>query len=180
MPARSKVETLPREIRSWLDRALAEKGFAQYDALSKALSAKGFTISKSAVHRYGEKLERRLAAVKASTEASRAIAEAIPDDADQRSQAVMSMLQTDIFNALVDLQEAEDVEPAAKLALMAKVGRTLAPMVGASIRLKKFAEDVSTRVQAAADKAMRLATKGGLSQATAEEIRREILGIAKA
>ena len=178
MPARSKVETLPREVRAWLDKALAENGFAKYELLSAQLKTKGYALSKSALHRHGEKLERRLAAVKASTEASRAMAEAMPDDAGDLNSAVMGMVQSDIFTALVDLQEAEDVPPATRLALMAKVGRTLAPMVGASIRLKKFSEDVRTRAQAAADKVAKMAQKGGLSKVTAESIRREILGIA--
>lgn len=175
---RSKVETLPREVRAWLDKALAENGFAKYELLAAQLTKKGHTISKSSLHRHGEKLEKRMAAVSASTSAARAIAESLPDDSGDLNSAVMSMVQSDIFSALVDLQEVTDLPPAEKLVLMSKVGRTLAPMVGASIRLKKFAEDVRTRAQAAADKAAKLAIKGGLSKATAEDIRREILGIA--
>jgi hypothetical protein len=185
MPSRSKVETLPREVRAWLDKALADNGFAKYELLAAQIKAKGYALSKSSLHRHGEKLEKRLAAVRASTEAARLIADALPDEADHRSAAVMSMVQTDIFEALVDLQDAsandaERMEPAERLKLMAKVGRTLAPMVGASIRLKKFSEDVTERARAAADKAAKLAQKGGLSKATVEDIRREILGIAKA
>lgn len=178
MPARSKVETLPREVRAWLDKALAENGFAKYELLAAELKKKGHALSKSSLHRHGEKLEKRLAAVKASTEASRTMAEAMPDDAGNLNSAVMGMVQSDIFNALVDLQEAADLEPAERLVLMSKIGRTLAPMVGASIRLKKFSEDVRARAEAAADKAARLAQKGGLSKATVNDIRREILGIA--
>ncbi len=177
MPARSKIEGLPAEVRAWLDKALADNGFSKYELLSELLKEKGFEISKSALHRHGTKVERRLAAVRASTAAAREIASAVPDEADDRSNAVMSMIQTDLFNVLVDLQDAEEMDPAEKAILLAKLGRTIAPMVGASLRLKKFTEDIHARTQDAAEKVAKLARKGGLAPETVATIRRDILGI---
>jgi hypothetical protein len=54
MPPRSKVHALPVEVKAWLDRALAENNFSEYEALSAELAARGHAISKSALNRYGQ------------------------------------------------------------------------------------------------------------------------------
>ena len=178
MPKRSKVSTLPPDVRAWLDKALAEGNFSGYEQLEKLLADKGFTIGKSSLHRYGQQLESRLAAVRASTEAARAIAEAAPDDADLRSAAVMSLVQTDTFNVMVALQEADaEEDPAGRLKLLAKAAEAIAKLSRASVNQKKWEAEVKTRIAAAADAAAKIAKKGGLSVASVDEIRRSILGI---
>src|SRR3990172_11487214 len=94
MGKRSKITQLPREVKAWLDQALIEGNFAGYQALEADLKSRGYDIGKSSIHRYGTHLERKLSAIKASTEAARQIAAAAPDDADQRSAAVISLIQT--------------------------------------------------------------------------------------
>lgn len=178
MAKRSKISALPAEVRAWLDKALAEGNFSGYEQLEKLLTDKGFTIGKSSIHRYGQKLEQKLAAVKASTEAARAIAAAAPDDADLRSAAAMSLVQTEIFNVMVALQEAGDeADPAERLRLMARAAKPLAELSRASVNQKKWEAEVTARVQAAADAAAKIAKKGGLSASSVDEIRKRILGI---
>jgi hypothetical protein len=58
MPKRTKVKQLPKAVKAWLDRALADNGFSQYESLAAALGKKGFAISKSSLHRYGRQFER--------------------------------------------------------------------------------------------------------------------------
>lgn len=178
MAKRSKISTLPAAVRTWLDKALAEGNFSGYEQLEALLTAKGFAIGKSSIHRYGQKLESKLAAVRASTEAARAIAEAAPDDADLRSAAAMSLVQTEIFNVMVALQEANDANPEERLKLMAKAAKPLAELSRASVNQKKWEAEVKGKVKAAADAAERIAKKGGLSAASVDEIRKSILGIA--
>ncbi len=179
MARRSKISTLPAEVRTWLDRALAAGNFSGYEQLETLLADKGFTIGKSSIHRYGQRLEQKLAAVKASTEAARAIAEAAPDDADLRSAAAMSLVQTEIFNVMVALQEAGDeADPAERLKLMARAAKPLAELSRASVNQKKWETEVNTRIKAAADAAEKIARKGGLSASSVDAIRKSILGIA--
>ena len=177
MPRRSKVGTLPADLRAFVDAVLANNQFGGYDALAAALEEKGFAISKSALHRYGSRLEKRLQAIKDSTEAARAIAEHAADDADDRSAAVMSMVQSDIFNILVDLQDAED-DPVDKLKLRSRAAKSIAELSRASVNQKKWMVQVRQRAEAAASKAESLARKGGLSETAAAQIRAAILGIA--
>lgn len=178
MAKRSKVETLPTAVKSWLDKALVEGNFSGYEALEKALSDRGHTIGKSSLNRYGQKLEAKLSAVRASTEAARAIAEAAPDDADLRSAAVMSLVQTDLFNVMVALQDAGSANPEERLKLLAKAAEPIAKLSRAAVNQKKWEAEVRDKVKAAADAAERIARKGGLSEASAAEIRKRILGIA--
>jgi len=178
MAKRSKISTLPAEVRAWLDKALAEGNFSGYEQLEKLLTDKGFTIGKSSIHRYGQQLEQKLAAVKASTEAARAIAESAPDDADLRSAAVMSLVQTDLFNTMIALQEAQLADPVDRIKLLAKAAEPIAKLSRAAVNQKKWESEVKAKIEAAADAAERIARKGGLSAASVDEIRRSILGIA--
>lgn len=178
MGQRSKVQQMPDDVRRQLDKALLERGFSGYDALETWLHGIGISVSKSAIHRYGQKLERRLSAIKASTEAAKLIADAAPDDADQRSGAVISMVQTEIFEILVALDEAAAADPMKKAKLLSTLAKNIATLTRASVHQKRHEIEIRGKAQAAADKVGRLAKKGGMSAATVDEIKRAVLGIA--
>ncbi len=179
MGKRSKVSQLPDEVRRKLDAELVKRGFSGYDALETWLHKLGIEISKSSIHRYGKNLERKLSAIKASTEAARLIAAEAPDDAGMREGAVMSMLSTEIFEMLVGLQEAEDEEdPVQRAKVLSSLAKNIAALTRASVHQKRHELEIRAKTQAAADKVARLAKKGGLSGNTVETIKREILGIA--
>lgn len=178
MGPRSKISGLPMAVKAWLENALVEGNFSGYEMLEAELKQLGFAIGKSAIHRHGQNMERRLAAVRASTDAARMIAEAAPDDADQRSAAVISLVQTDIFNVLISLQEVEDAEPAERLKVMGNAARAIADLSRASVRQKKWQAEVRDKASAAADAVEAIAKKGGLSTEALDTIRKGILGIA--
>ncbi|HCP1349955.1 TPA: DUF3486 family protein, partial [Escherichia coli] len=56
MARRSTIEKLPEDVRRWLERALTESGFSGYNELESLLRERGYVISKSAIHRYGQKI----------------------------------------------------------------------------------------------------------------------------
>lgn len=60
MAPRSKIERLPEDVRKKLDQRLFDNSFSDYVAIADELYAAGHRISKSAVHRYGKELERRV------------------------------------------------------------------------------------------------------------------------
>lgn len=180
MARASSITALPEDTRTWLNQALAEANFSGYKELEELLRAKGFEISKSAIHRHGQKIERRMAAIKASTEAAKMITEAAGDDQDARSEAVIALVQTEMFDSIIAIQEAEDpdVSPADRLGLMSKAAKNIATLARASIAQKQFKTTVQARATEAAEKVAKLAKKGGMSASTVDEIRRSILGIA--
>lgn len=182
MPPPSKVDRLPLETRDWLNRELIARGFGGYSELAQALADMGYEISRSAVHRHGQALERKLAAIKASTEAARLIAEAAPDDEDARSAAVISMVQTEMFDVLLALQDAQDedadIDAAERVKLLARAAKSIAELSRASVNQKKWAADVRAKVEAkfAALEAEASGNKT-LDPATLARIRSEIYGI---
>ncbi|AMO73836.1 DUF3486 family protein [Pseudomonas citronellolis] len=169
MPPRSKVASLPAKVKAWLDKALAENNFSDYEALSAELTARGFSISKSALHRYGQTFEDRLAALRQSSEQAKAVVTAAPDDEGAVNEALMRLVQDHLFKLLMASEGKLDLPKVAKA--VAELGR-------ASVVQLKWKAEFKERAEAAAAKVENIAKKGGLSADTVAEIRREILGVA--
>jgi len=178
----SKITGLPDDVRRWLERALTEQGFTGYGQLEALMAEKGYRISKSAIHRYGQKIERRFAAIKASTEAARLLTEGAADDQDARSGAVIALVQTEMFESLINLQEAgeDDIGPAERMALLSKVARNIASLTQASVRLKKFQGEVREKIAAKLAE-LNAESSGGKGRSfdaeTLRIVREEIYGI---
>lgn len=165
------------EVKAWLDKSLVAGNFSGYHCLEEELKARGFQIGKSSIHRYGSKLERRLAAVKASTEAARALAEGAPDEQDHKSAAVISLVQSDLFEALLSLQEAGDEDdPGERVKLLSRAAKGIAEVSKASIGQKKFAAEIRKKaLEEAAEKIEKTAKAAGVSAEAIQAIRRDVL-----
>jgi len=169
MPPRSKVAALPAEVKTWLDKALAENNFSDYEALADELSGRGFAISKSALHRYGQNFEERLSALKIASEQARAVVAAAPDEEGAVNEALMRLVQEHLFKLL--MTEGGQID-------LPKVAKAVAELGRASVVQKKWQAEVRTKAEAAASQVEKIAKKGGLDADTVAEIRREILGVA--
>lgn len=181
MGRRSTVMTeLPREVRAWLDKALIDSNFTGYEALEAALGERGYTISKSAIHRYGQPLQRRLAAIKASTEAAKILTEGADDSQDALSGAVIALVQTGLFETIVNLQEAtdEDVDPAERVKLLSTAAKNIATLSRASVNLKKFQSEVREKaLQEAASNVEAAARAQGMGEDQVRFWREKVLGV---
>lgn len=197
MARKSTIKRLPGEIRSYIEAMLAT-GAQTLDELIADLQerfpaeAKAGTLpSRSAVHRYGQKLDRRLAAIKASTEAARLISEQAGDDKDTRSEALTALVQTELFEAILALQEADEPPPegvtpeeaaAGRVDLLSKAAKNIATLSRSSVNLKQFQAKVEdeARKRLLAEQRAKLEampSKGGVTAETKAAIR-EALGIA--
>lgn len=180
----SAVDQLPAPDREWLDQALVAHRFSDYDALEAALRERGFTISRSAIHRYGQRIERRMAAIKGSVEASKLIVQAAGDDQDALSESVIALVQSEMFEAIVSLQEATGDEAMSnedRIGLLSSAAKNIATLSRASVNQKKWRLEVeaSARQKLLAEQAEKLAAmpnKGGVTAETKAAIR-EALGI---
>lgn len=181
MAPRSSISTLPEKLRHELERKLAENGFANYTELTEWLNNQGYQISRSAVHRYGQKVERRFAAIKASTEAARFIAEGAADEGDTRSEALMAMLQTELFDALVQIGEMNDeqLDPLDRFGVMAEGAKKISGLISASTRLKTFqaAQREKLAKKFAELEAESQKQNSTLDIATLQRIRQEVYGV---
>ncbi|GJJ80787.1 DUF3486 family protein [Pasteurella canis] len=179
MPKRSTVKALPQSIRDWLDSALVENNFSGYRELEDELKKRGYDISKSAVHRYGQKLEQRLASIKASAEAAKVISENISNEKGVQSDAILEMIQSEVFQALMSLEEIkEEDDPMKRLAALSFVGKNISPLIAASINLKKYQAEIKARAETAAKEVEKIVKKNGLTEEAADTVRKHILGIA--
>ncbi|WP_028489027.1 DUF3486 family protein [Thiothrix lacustris] len=180
MARTSAIDTLPPEVKAWLDNALLATNFRGYEAFAAELQERGCTVSRSSVHRYGQKLERRLSAIRASTEAAKMLAANVDDTENHLSGSVISLVQSELFETLLNLQEADiEDDPAERMKLLSNAARSISEVSRASIANKKWQGEVLAKAQVAAEKIDAIGKKGGLSAELGEEIRRVVLGMAE-
>ncbi len=141
---------MPDSVRKWLEQALIDRNFSDYKELEALVKGKGYDISHAAIHRHGQKLERRLAKIQASTRAAELIAQSAPDDKDSRSEAVTAMIQTSIFDTLMDLEDAESLPPEKRLPLLSKAAQGFAKLADSSLNRKKWQAEVIAKIEAMA------------------------------
>ena len=173
MPPRSKVAALPVSVKKWLDDALLENNFANYELLATELKDKGYAISKTGLHRYGQKFEERLQTLKIVTEQAQAIVQANPDDDDALNQALIRLTQEKLFTVLMELE----VDPT-KIDI-AKLTKSIAEIARSSTGAKEYASKVRQRVKEAAKEVGETVKGAGLTDEVVEQIKRSILGIAE-
>ena len=176
MPPRSKIDLMPKEIRAQLDQRIVEGGFANYRALAKWLNDNGYQIGKNAVHHHGEKLERRLEAVKRATEQARAIAEASPDDEAAMNDTLIRLVQQIDIDILLNV-DSETVPPRT----LEAVSRSVATLARASVNQKKWMVEMRDKLNAkvgrAEEQVALAARSGGLSPEAEQQIRNALLDI---
>ncbi len=174
MPKPSSVETLPQAVKEWLDRTLVENSFSGYQLLESELKERGYSISKSAIHRYGQSFEKRLSALKMATEQARAIVDGAPDDEGKFSEALMRLAQEKIFGVLMDYEPDPD-----KPMNLGSLAKAAAELGRASVTQKKWAAEVRSRMEAKFAELERESETGRWSFAaeTLRIVREEIYGI---
>lgn len=168
---RSSVEKLPEPVKKWLDKALIEGNFSGYEALEEEIRGRGFTISKSGIHRYGTKLQEKIDGVRKSTEMARILAAEVGDDEGVLNDALVRILQDKLFHLVMDLE----VDPS-KINVQS-LSRSIADLARASISQKKYMAEVRAKSKAAAEDVVKEVKKAGLSDEAANDIRKRILGI---
>jgi DNA-binding ferritin-like protein (Dps family) len=171
MPRRSKVKSLPKNVREALDEKLVEEGFQNYEDLADWLAEQGYDISKSSVHRYGQEFEDRLEALRIATAQAKEITEQVGDDEGALGDALTAVVQEKAFGLLTSMEmEEQEVEFTSLMNAIARLQK-------ASVQQKKFMQEMREKAQQAAEEAEEIAREGGLSEDGAEKIRAKILGI---
>lgn len=181
MPSPSPIDSLTPEQRAEFERELIKRNFADYDGVAAWLQANGFEISRSAAYRHGSKLKRKLQAVRNSTEAARMIAEAAPDDADLRSAAVISLVQSELFDVMVTLQDLDGANPEERVGLLKEAAKSVLDMTRASVLQKQWKQDMEQQIrkqarEEAAEELTQELKNDGISPELEASIRRILIG----
>lgn len=176
MVQRSKVEMLPKPDRDWFEKELLNRSFSGYEELAELLESRGYKISRGSLHRHGQKLQKTLERIKLSTEAAVLIAEAVPDSEDARSAAVISMLQTGMFNALTDLQDIDKMPADKRVQTLAKASQGFSKLVDSSLNQKRWADEVKRKLDAL-EKAAGKRGKPRIDAETLRQVREALYGV---
>ncbi len=195
MGRKSSIDRLDPEIKAYIQAMLAsgsqtlDELIADLQARYPAAATAGSLPSRSAVGLYGQKLERRLSAIRASTEAAKMIQAHAGDDKDARSEALTAMVQTELFEAILALQEADEVgddgekaDPGERVALLSKAAKNIATLTRSSINLKEFQAKVeeATRKKLLAEQEERfkaLGQSGDVDQDTLAKVIKAAYGL---
>ncbi len=151
MGRKSSIDRLDPEIKAYIQAMLASGSMTLNELIADlqgrfpAAATAGDLPSRSAVGRYGQKLERRLSAIRASTEAAKLIQQHAGDDKDARSEALTAMVQTDLLEAILMLQEADEqgeggekIDHGKRVEILSKAAKNIATLTRSSINLKEF------------------------------------------
>ncbi len=179
MPPRSKVHSLPPELKEWLDNELMARGFSNYEQLAADLNARGAQVARSALQRYGSPFEKKLAQLKLAGEQARSLVDAVPDEEDKLGAAVIRMTQEKIFNLLMELDiNPEEVDVNKLFKNAAEIGKASVNQKRFSMEARAAIKDEARRELLAEQKAQldALGNKGGVTAETKLAIR-EALGI---
>jgi hypothetical protein len=173
MPARSKVEMLPDEIRTELEGRLVSSSFSGYRELQDWLAERGHHISKTALNNFGQSFEERCTALRLATRKAEAIVQSMPDRAGSMNDALIRLIQE---RALTLMEEADDPSILERLPAL---GKMVADITRASIMQKRWMEELHEKAVAAATAVEKeIKRAGGLSSDAVQAIRKQILGIA--
>ncbi len=179
MPPRNKVFDLPQEVREELNEKLVSSGFQGYEALAGWLSDRGYNVSKSSVHRYGqdlqEEFEEAMGSVRRTTEMAKAMADAVEDDEGNLIDATARLVQEHLLRISLEFRKME-IEPDAAAHNLGKVAKALDSLGRLSLSQKKHAREIRTEVlQEAANRVDAAAQAKGLSAEDAKFWREQVL-----
>jgi hypothetical protein len=110
MGIRSKIETLPAEVRAELDRLIVERAFSGYQALAEWLQAQGYRIADDSVQRYGVRLRRQLKALDLTRHQAHALAAAglgAAGTVDALTAITVQQIQQQVLSILLEAAEPE-------------------------------------------------------------------------
>ncbi len=156
---------LPEEVKSELEKRLRESRFSNYTELTDWLQAQGFQISRSAVHRHGQKLQKHLDAISVATDQAVAIAEAA-GDTPVMGRALSALVQNKLYDLLMDAEsEADPV----------KLARAVADINRADISVLRYKAEVKAKIEA---KFTQLESSAkSIDAATLKRVKEEIYGL---
>lgn len=187
MPPISKIAKMPADVREWLHKTFVDRGFGDIVQVTEELNAKlreggvAIYVGKSAVGAESQKVRRAQEVMRAVTEQAKLMSESARDDANARGEAIMGMVEADMYECMFELRSAESMEdPMSRMAAMSKAAKNIATLSRARVSQSQWRLELEGRIKAVADRVEKLAKKGGMDARTVQEIRTNILGIKNA
>lgn len=170
----SSIDTLPPQIKAWLDQELVRLNFRNYSQLANALNGQGWEISRSAVGRYGKRFKEEQKQLKQSIEMAKAFAEVVGEDGAAMNQTLTALAQQELMAVVREARyDDEEIKLPALVQAIAQLNRS-------DINTRKFQIEQAARKKAlseAASQAEKSLTGQGMTRESIAAIKRDILGI---
>ena len=182
VPGKSwKIKRMPEDLKAQLDQLLSDGTFHSCRQLAKWLGDNGFEISHAAIHKYGQKFERRLESIRIATEQARIVCEQFKDDDADMQSALLRLVQTRLFEVLAVSNErvkgqAQQGEPTIAPVNVTALARSVSGLAKAETEHQKWAEHVRAGVAAVEQKVEEARAKG-LSKDSADQIRAVLMEV---
>lgn len=177
MPRRSRIEQLDPRIREQVDRLV--RAGRTIDEITEHLArlAGEEAPSRSAVGRYVRSAREQMRRYREAQEIAKVWVGRLEEDPEGDVGRLLSeMLRTVAWQTIGSMGETDAVAPN-EIMLLARAIKDLAAADKVAMeRELKIRQEVARQ---AADAATKIAKRGGLSADAVQEIRREILGVAK-
>ncbi len=165
---RSRIETeLPPDLREELHRILLEG--ATYEEACQYCKDRGHDISRSSMGRYGKTFFEAYQSIKQFEDQARAITSEVGEGLTLE-EATSKMLLQKVMAGLVS-GDADILE-------IPRLISDVAKLQASSVARERLKADLAAKVKKVAGAVDAAVKKGGLSDETAEIIRKQILGIA--
>ena len=181
MPPRPAIHHLPEDIRRELDSRLIGSAFGGYEGVAQWLADKGYSISHSAVGRYGKKLHDRYEQLRLVTDQARSLVEASPDEEGAVNEATLRLAQERLFTLLL---ECDDDGKEIDAATISRITRAASDIARASDtqqrRVERVRREMAERAAKAAKEAGKVMADAGLDKAAADKIKALFWGLAPA
>ncbi|OOZ41648.1 hypothetical protein BOW53_02930 [Solemya pervernicosa gill symbiont] len=171
---KSTIETLPPEVKAWLDGELVRRGFHDYVELAELLKEEGYEISKSAVGRYGKRQKEQLKTLRQKAEMAKAAAQVFGADHIAISQGTIATSIAAIVDAIEEREYGTDKEKLSSLA------GALPKLISTDLSTRKFQIEQAARTKAldeAAEAVGKAAQQQGLTADQAQFWREQVLGV---
>jgi len=161
-------DELPAEVREQVDRLLTEQ--ATYDEIKEFLDREGYDISRSAIGRYGHDFLAAYQNLRIIEDKSRALVSEAGDG------MVLEEAAAKLFSQMIleaQLSGKLDIKK------LPRIISDFAKLQSSTVSRERLKRDIAQRVTQTADDVAKTVKKSGLSDETAEEIRKKIMGISK-
>lgn len=183
MPAVSKIQQLPADVKAWLDSKLVANAFGNYDDLTEQLNTKleghqlEMTVSRSGLGIYGKGLKDRIEKIKNSTAAAKLLNETMDDEGDALGMANVALAQDLIFQ-LMNQYDPDDKDKPISVKEISTLFRALGNVSRASLPQKQWAKKVREELARKTEEAVsQIQAEAGLSDLQFERVRAKFLGI---
>lgn len=132
---RFRVDEYPPEAKELLEKMLTDVSYT-YQDIADEMCAKGWVISKSAVHRYAVRTEAAAERIRAAAEQTRMLIQQVKDGQDVQATEVASALLLDgLINRLATAEEEFDDMP------LDKAGRLLVQLQRSGVYKNRWKDE---------------------------------------